>query len=73
MGGVRRPQPAADTDGIDYTRLHKEVAIMREDSSMRKDARFGWALAALALASIIPLPAWGADRMVIAEEFSNVG
>ena len=46
---------------------------MRRDGAVLKDLRWGCVLAALVVVAVVPGSTSGADRMVLVEEFTNVG
>ena len=46
---------------------------MRTRCSLGSARRYGWPLAALAVAALLPVTAFGAERVVLCEEFSNTG
>jgi hypothetical protein len=47
------------------------MAMKRHAFLGRSEMRFGWAFAALVVATAFPLSALAADRVVLAEDFTN--
>jgi len=41
--------------------------------SASRSAQVAWTLALVVAVTAVPAPAWGADRLVLCEEFTNTG